>query len=436
MRLLAASLLGLCVLGCTTDPGLAPPPTHGDAGPPLGDASLPMGEPTYYGVVDDLLAEHCLGCHSAAGGGIAPFDLDTYETASVAAGAMARATAARIMPPFYANNDGTCQTFEDHGRWLTDEEIAILDTWNRNGHPMGDPNSTPPMTMSSPVIDAPDVTIQVPAPFTPQPIGNDPNEIRCFVVDTGVTADAFITSYEVRPGAPAVVHHVIVYEPESDADATQAAGMQSTDGRAGYVCPGGPVVPAHPVALWAPGGHRTDYPTDTGLALPAARRLIIQIHYNLSSVMTAMTPTPADQTSIRFITTASVTRPAQMLLLSQNSLTLPPHQQTVMSDPRTMSAPGAGTIWGIFPHMHTLGTGVNVTVTHAGASTCAIDLGHWDFGWQQGYFYDTAHPLQISARDRITIQCQYDTMSATDTTIFGEGTENEMCLAFFYVTSS
>ena len=37
---------------------------------------------------------------------------------------IASATAARIMPPFFAVNDGSCRTFEDHGRWLSDADIT------------------------------------------------------------------------------------------------------------------------------------------------------------------------------------------------------------------------------------------------------------------------------------------------------------------------
>ena len=62
-----------------------------------------------------------------------------------------------------------------------------------------------------------------------------------------------------------------------------------------------------------------------------------------------------------------------------------------------------------------------------------MDVEQWDFNWQQAYFYET--PLTASAGDRITIDCEYDTMTRDATTIYGEGTENEMCLSFFYVTA-
>lgn len=423
-------------LGCTTDPGgIAGPPDSGVAtadtgGSPGADANLPPGEPTYYGVVDDILAAHCWGCHSSAGGGIAPFVLDDYASASLHAGPIAAATASRIMPPFYAVNDGTCQRFEDHGRWLSDADIATLGLWAANGAPEGDPTATPPSVMTPPRIDTPDVTITMPTAFTPQPRGTDPNEIRCFVVDPGVTSDAFVTAYEVRPGTASVVHHVIVYEPESDANATTAAGMEGTDGRPGYACNGGPVVPAHPIALWAPGGYRTDYPAGTGLALPAHRQLIIQVHYNMSAVGSAI---PSDQSSIVFATAPSVTRPAVMVLLNQNHISLAPRDTNATTAPKTYNVPGDSIVWGVFPHMHVTGRHLGLTLRHAGVDSCALDVERWDFNWQQAYFYTT--PIQVTGGDVVSLECQYDTSSRDVTTSYGEGTEDEMCLSFFYVTA-
>lgn len=436
-RLALASLL-LSLPACqTTGPTAGPPQNDagtipsGDSGAGSPDLGLGTGEPTYYGVVDDILAEHCWGCHSAAGGGIAPFVLDDYASASRQAGPIAAATSARRMPPFFAVNDGSCRTFEDHGRWLSDADIATLGLWARNGAPEGDPTMPRPTPMTPPTITTPSLTIAMPQAFTPQLRGTDPNELRCFVVDPGVTSDAFITDYEVRPGTASVVHHVIVYEPESDANAATADGMQGTDGRPGYNCSGGPVVPAHPVALWAPGGHATHYPDGTGLSLPAGRRLIIQIHYNMSAV--AGGTIPSDQTSVAFLTTPSVAQPAVMLLLSQSTLSLAPHMSSVSSTSRMLRVPANGLVWGVFPHMHVTGRHLELTLNQGGTSSCALDVEGWDFNWQQAYFYDA--PLSVSAGDQISIQCTYDTSSRDVTTTFGEGTEDEMCLSFFYATA-
>jgi hypothetical protein len=431
--------VALASAACTPPPPpLALPPRDGgvpgDGATAMDDANLPVGEPTYYGVVDDILAEHCWGCHSDEAGGIAPFVLDEYASAARHARAISDQTTARTMPPFFAVNDGTCQHFEDHERWLSDAEIATLTLWADRGAPEGDASATPPMRMAAPHIDTPSFTLQMPAPYTAVARGTDPNEIRCFVADPGQTAMSFITGYEVMPGTSSVVHHVIVYEPETDADATMAATLATSapDGRVGYPCNGGPIVAGHPVALWAPGAHRVDYPATTGLALPPNRALVIQIHYNTSTIVDG-TPIPSDQTSIRFLTTPTVAQPAVMTLLSQNTLSLAPRSTNEMSAPRSMTVPADANVWGVFPHMHVTGQHLGLTLDHGGAQTCTLDVERWDFNWQQAYFYTA--PLAVSRGDRVTIQCQYDTSTRDAVTTFGEGTENEMCLAFFYATA-
>jgi hypothetical protein len=436
----SAVALGVALAGCAIDPLVTFAPAPDSDGGPF-DTGIARGGPTYYGEVDDILAAHCWSCHSAAGGHIA-FDLDSYEEARDYGGLIVQRTTAHTMPPFYAVNDGSCQTFEDHGRWLSDFEITVLSRWVERGAQEGvqgvDPVVTPPMH-----IDAPDLEIMLPAEFTPQRVGTSPNETRCFVVDAPIAAggtDAFITSYEVVPGNSSVVHHVIVYEPETDAAATMAStfGPTAPDTRAGYPCNGGVLVPAHPVALWAPGAGRTDYPADTGLALPAGRKLIIQVHYNLANAQyltdaDGRNPHLApDRTHVSFLTEATVPTPATMMLLSQSQLMLPPHDSSVLSDPETFTSPAAGRVWGLFPHMHTLGRHLELTLRHGGASSCMLEVHDWDFDWQQAYFYE--HPLEVASGDVVSIQCEYDTRSADMTTTFGEGTENEMCLAFFYVT--
>jgi hypothetical protein len=427
----ALSLGALLLVACNTaSPGVSgPPPIDAGAGSDGAPPTIDGGNgtaPTYYGEVDDLLATHCWRCHSSTGGGIAPFVLDTYESASAAAGAIAVATRARIMPPFFAVNDGTCQAIDDHGGWLTDAEIGTLAAWAAAGAPEGVPDAMPPAHPSSPHVTSPSVRIQMPEPFTQS---LSPNEIRCFVADPGVTSDAYITAYEVLPGTPAVVHHVIVYEPETDADAASAAAMAGTDGRPGYACSGGPIVPAHPVALWAPGAYRTAYPEGTGLLLPAHRQLVIQVHYN-----DAAGAPQADQTAVVFETTPSVTRPAQMMLINQTNISLPPHMASVSTAPHSLRVPGAASIWGVFPHMHVTGQHLGLTLDHAGATSCIVDVERWSFNWQQAYFFTS--PISVTAGDRVSIQCEYDTSSRDVTTTFGEGTEDEMCLSFAYVTAS
>ena len=82
--------------------------------------------------------------------------------------------------------------------------------------------------------------------------------------------------------------------------------------------------------------------------------------------------------------------------------------------------------------MHVMGRHLGLTLSQGGTESCALDVEGWDFNWQQAYFYSS--PISVSAGDRVTIDCTYDTSAADAITTFGEGTEDEMCLSFFYAT--
>ena len=57
----------------------------------------------------------------------------------------------------------------------------------------------------------------------------------------------------------------------------------------------------------------------------------------------------------------------------------------------------------------------------------------WDFHWQQMYVYDT--PIRVAREEgSLTLTCTYDTTSRTEVVRWGENTDDEMCLAYFYVT--
>jgi hypothetical protein len=60
-----------------------------------------------------------------------------------------------------------------------------------------------------------------------------------------------------------------------------------------------------------------------------------------------------------------------------------------------------------------------------------IGIPAWDFHWQQMYFY--AQPVPVDPYERLQLSCIWD--NPTPRTVrWGEGTGDEMCLAYLYVT--
>jgi hypothetical protein len=421
--LATAVLLG----GCAPDIGPAGPSRRdGDGGAGATDDGA-IATVTYHADVRPILARHCEGCHVA--GGIAPFPLDTYDIARTTSLQIASATRARRMPPYPANASGDCNTFHD-ARWLSEQEIATLEAWHVAGAPEGIPVAAPER-MASPTFAPGEAThrVELASPYLPAPSDDDTplDTIRCFVVDPGLASPGFLTAYQVVPGEPRVVHHAILFEPETAASAEAAIALDAADAEPGYDCNGGPSVAAHPVVLWAPGGGALHFPSGTGLRI-GTHPMVMQIHYNLGS---GALP---DQTRIDLVIVPSVDREARILALADPAaLELAPRSESTSATAEVL-APASGLVWGVSPHMHQRGRTLRVTRDGAGPEQCMLDVDRWDFAWQLGYFYET--PIAVARGDRLTLKCVYDTRSDTGVVTWGEGTGDEMCLAYFYVTAS
>src|SRR5690242_13432295 len=70
------------------------------------------------------------------------------------------------------------------------------------------------------------MTVAMPEAYTPSaPNGAGTDDYRCFLLDPGLTQDAFLTGTDVQPGTPSVVHHVILFQVPPD----QVAAAEQKD---------------------------------------------------------------------------------------------------------------------------------------------------------------------------------------------------------------
>ena len=406
----------ILLCGCTTEKVDATPSGSSGSG---GDNST-----TWWEDVAPIVYENCLGCHSP--GGIAPFTLETYaDVQAPTATVMAMATEARLMPPWHADNSGSCNTYRD-ARWLSDEDIATIGAWAEAGAPEGDAANAPAKPRPPAALENVSSTLDIGVDYTPNADIDD--DYRCFLVDPKITTDMYLTAYEVKPGEPSVVHHVILYSLESQADEDQAVALDDADTIPGYDCFGGPGAGNSKfIGGWAPGTAVTRYPEGTGVLLHGGRRAILQIHYNtLNGVM-------ADRTTMAIELASSVAKPALIEMVANFNLSLPPGQEYVSAvGGNANPSPVPLTVHGVYPHMHQLGVDLKTTFQRGGETICAVSVPDWDFHWQQFYFYE--EPITVMPGDFVEIACGYDTRSRTMTTTWGEGTQDEMCLTFFYLT--
>ncbi len=406
----------LVLLGACGNDSAVPPGSVPDA---------PTGEPVYYGQVERIINDNCVECHSASEARLAPFSLATFEDVKAAADAqlpIAYDLMNRVMPPYYADQDGACNTFPG-AKWLSPEDLDTVVTWVNGSRAEGDPANaitTEPPTL--PKLDHEDRTIDTGMSYTPVP-SDGSNDFRCFVVE-GVDTNTFVTGIHVRPSNLTIAHHVILFtldSPQAEADAV----MQQQAAGGPYRCDGGPKNATF-LAGWAPGGQATIFPANTGISVVGQRKMVVQMHYNVEH-----SDGLPDRTKIALQLEATVAKPAQMLPISA-PIDLPVGNADAVATGTTKLPASLGTVtlWGSAIHMHQRGIGAKLSVD--GSNQCLIDLVNWSFHWQ--HFYWAAEPVELHGGDTVRLSCHYDTTGETQRVKFCEGTECEMCIQFGYVT--
>jgi hypothetical protein len=401
-------------------------------------------EITYSENIRPIIENRCLQCHRD--GGIAPFALANFEQTKTFSGMIIEAIKTRKMPPWGAKDDGSCQSFHN-SMWLSKNEIDTFQKWinqkTSEGKKLPDLVYELPNTGHLDPNDSNVVQFQMPAPFTP-PENSLTDEYRCFVTNQ-TDVDRTITTFDVVPGNLNVVHHVIAYLPKSAEEQTKAIAKGQ-----GYPCTSGPMVDASIAAFWAPGTPVTNYPVvqnfQTGIKIPAGTKLILQVHYNYSQGKAA------DQSSVRFKISGDKIKEGLWLAYGRaGGASIPPKTnlftqtevsqigQAITGNLATNSTPGF--IHAIFPHMHQVGSSIKIELARnekargtALTKECLVDVPRWDFHWQRIYWFKK--PIASNTLDQIKMTCNYDTSKKSEATQFGEGSTDEMCILFAFVTDN
>jgi hypothetical protein len=396
-------------------------------------------EPTYYRDIAPVVNEQCAACHHE--GGIGVFSLVDAAMAARLAPTMAAVTEARTMPPMPVNNDGSCNTFKN-ARWLSDEEIELFQRWASAGAPLGDPEDAPlPPADDSPRLTGKVAAFDLGVDYSPQGSFDEADDYRCFVVDPGIATDVFVTGYDIQPGDERVVHHVAVMPlPDAEAEADAAALDAAEDGP-GYTCFGGPGVAASPMVVWTPGSGATLFPAGTGIRYAGGRKVVVQMHYNVPATGGPFT----DRSTMKLqLSSDPGLEPAFFLPIGAQQISLPPGDANAVATgdvplsavAERFNLPSFKGLrsWGVFPHMHTAGRTLRSAAKASdGTEQCLTDVDRWDFHWQNMWWNDT--PVDIAAESAISLRCGYNTQGRTETTVFGEGTNDEMCFNALYVTT-
>jgi hypothetical protein len=403
--------------------------------------------PTFHGRVEEVFQQKCVTCHRD--GGIAPFSLTNYQSASAQKDAIVAAINIGEMPPWPPSAD--CNSYAGERTLSAAEKRDIL-AWAKGGAPEGMPAKVTTHDETG-GLSRVDLTLTMAEPYTAQV---EPDEYRCFIIDWPETETRFLTGFTVRPGDARVVHHVIAYAIPAALSADLQA-LDDSDPGPGYTCFGGPRVGvtsgktrAKWLGAWAPGSVNGDFPAGTGLRVDPGTKVVLQVHYN--SLNAGVQP---DQTSIDMMIESSVTTEAFFLPFADPSWLKPGGMPIAAGDPDathsfTLDTALISALSSTFKsgkvllhsaglHMHTLGTHARLSLK----KQCVLDIPRWDFHWQGTYRLQK--PIEITSDDAITLECHWDNTAAHQPVYqgvqqdprdvqWGEGTTDEMCLALLYLT--
>jgi hypothetical protein len=408
----------VALAGCDAPPASGMPDGgdpggNSDAG--VGDGGVPPGrELTWYRDVLPIVQVQCQECHAA--GGVAPFALETYAEARQLHTVMASAVAGRRMPPWMP--DESCVSYTGSRR-LSQAQIDTLVAWSNAGAPEGNPADAPPPPTRGGGLPWVDATLNASADYTPT--SNPTDDYRCLILDPALSQTRDVIGYDILPGVRAQVHHVILYI----APRTSAQSKDASQAGPGWTCYGGPGVGSSKMlGGWVPGSGVTRFPTGTGIRLQTSEVLVMQVHYNTAERL----PQPDRTVTKLQYSEQPVAKVATFVALGDGTFSIPPRAEGY-STSNTLNAAANATVYGVLPHMHTLGKSIRVENTSA--SQCYIQIPRWDFHWQQLYFFE--QPLRVTSGNTLKLTCTWDNF--TDRTVtWGEGTEDEMCLNYFYVT--
>ncbi len=374
---------------------------------------------TWYRDVLPVAQARCMGCHRD--GGIGSFTMEDVKVAQSYAGLMKSATATREMPPWMP--DPACQSFHD-ARILGDDEIALFAAWADGGALAGDPADAP-APVPPPSLGKVDIVLEASAPYTPDDgLGDD--DYRCLVLDPKHGAALSLVGVNFLPDQADMVHHVVLFAVDRQTALNKDAGTPGL----GWTCFGGPGTPGamNTLGAWVPGSPPLMYPQGTGLTLATSDVIVMQMHYNFENLGGAA-PKP-DQTRVQLQYAAGPVTTAKMIPIVDMGFTIPKNSMGY-SHGAEMTFQQSTRLYGMLPHMHKLGRQISITSSALG---CMIDIPDWDFHWQQFYFYENHQGMVLPAKSKLKLECTWDNPGAQPVG-WGEGTADEMCVAFVYTTT-
>jgi mono/diheme cytochrome c family protein len=366
---------------------------------------------TFHKDVQPIFQKRCVVCHRP--GEIGPFSLLTYDKARSNSQEIRAAVSERRMPPWHADPK-TGEFVND--RRLSDTEIATIASWVDAGTPEGDPRDAPPPREFSEgwQIGTPDLVLTIPKPYRIKAEGTIPYHYA--EVPTEIAEDRWVQAIEVRPGARAAVHHVLVF-----IRTKKLGDQQPLDGGLLYGYFG----------IMVPGENAMIFPDGMAKKLPGGARLIFQIHYAATGKVLE------DQTSIGLV---FAKKPVAQEVITRgvvNTKIKIPAGAADHEETATYTFEHDAKILSFLPHTHVRGKAFKYVAIAPGADgeEVLLDVPEYDFNWQT--CYRLKEPRSVKKGTKIKVYVKYDNSASnpanpdpTKVVKFGQQTWQEMLIGY------
>jgi peroxiredoxin len=365
------------------------------------------GQFTYSRDIAPILNRRCVACHRP--GDIGPFALTDYRQAAGWSAMIAEVVDDGRMPPWHAS--------ADHGRFANDARLGIEEKravagWVADGAPEGDPRDLPPPVEFAQGwrIPRPDLVVEMPEAVEIPAEGTMP--YRHFLVDPKLTQDVWVRASQVRPGNPAVVHHLVVY--------VLPPGAKRIDEAKGDF-----------LAAYAPGMPPRVLPDGVAKRIPAGSRLLFQLHYTPRGTRQS----DRSRIGLAFADPATVRKELMSAMAIDFRLKIPPGAADHASRAEHRFDQAA-LLYSIMPHMHLRGKSMRFEAEYPdGQREILLDVPRYEFDWQN--LYVLAEPKLMPEGTVLRCEGHFDNSAQNPnnpdpgrTVTFGEQTQDEMMVGY------
>lgn len=368
------------------------------------------GTVTYTKHVARIIQKKCQECHRP--GQIGPMALMTYDDVAAWSETVGEVIEERRMPPWHA--DPRYGEFSNDLR-LTPEERAHVLAWVRQGCPKGDDKDLPaPRVFPTEWrIGKPDVILTMPDAFAvPAQAPRHGIPYKHFFIDPNFKEDRWITHAEARPGAAAVVHHIVVF--------ILPPGKQfNKDDPTNQVLCG-----------TAPGDMPLLLPPGMAKKVPAGSKLVMQLHYTPNGTAYQ------DRSSIALIFAgAGPVKEVRTVPIFNFAFRIPPGESNYRVESNFQFEKDA-LILNFMPHMHLRGKDFLYEAIYPdGKKEIVLSVPRFQFHWQS--VYRLTKPLALPRGSRMHCVAHFDNSSRNPnnpnpaaTVYWGDQTWQEMMIGW------